>query len=102
MSEPGVAAPAAAAARPIYNPCMCPSDPHPVAAPPDLFAARREHQRRRAMALAPAERLAVMDGLIADAWRLLESNPAALRHFVQRNYHRRRAGCDGEKTDDGI
>ena len=77
------------------------SDPHPVAAPPDLFAARREHQRRRAMALTPAERLAVMDALIADAWRLLESNPAALRHFVQRNHHRRRAGSGAEKTRDG-
>ena len=54
------------------------------------------------MALTTTERLLEMDALIADAWRLLESNPAALRHFVQRNHHRRRAGCDGEKTDDGI
>jgi len=77
------------------------SDPHPVAAPPDLFAARREHQRHRAMALTPAERLAVMDALIADAWRLLESNPTALRHFVQRHHHRRRAGSGAEKTRDG-
>jgi hypothetical protein len=53
------------------------------------------------MALTPAERLAEMDALIADAWRLLESNPSALRHFVRRNHHRRRAGCGGEKTDDG-
>jgi hypothetical protein len=80
---------------------MCPSDPHPVTAPLDLFAARREHQWRRAMALTPAERLAVMDALIADAWRLLERNPAALRHFVQRNHHRRRAGCGREQTHDG-
>ena len=91
----------AAACLPIYNPGMHSSDPHPVAAPPDLFAARREHQRRRVMALTPAERLAEMDALIAEAWRLLESNPSALRHFVQRNHHRRRAGSGGEKTDDG-
>jgi hypothetical protein len=77
------------------------SDPHPVAAPPDLFAARREHQRRRAMALTPTERLVEMDALIADARRLLESNPTALRHFVQRNHHRRRAGSGAEKTHDG-
>jgi len=92
----------AAACLPSYNYAgMRPSDPHPVADPPDLFAARQEHQRRRAMALTPAERLAEMDALIADAWRLLESNPSALRHFVRRNHHRRRAGCGGEKTDDG-
>lgn len=90
----------AAAYIPFYNPGMCPSDPDTAAAPPDLFAARREHQRRRAMALTPAERLAVMEDLIADAWRLLERNPTALRHFVQRNHHRRRAGSGGEKTHD--
>ncbi len=88
----------AAADRPIYNPLMCPSDPDPVAGPPDLFAARREHQRRRAMALTPAERLAKMDALIADAWRLLERNPTALRHFVQRN-HRMRSISTADALD---
>lgn len=100
MSEPDAAV-TAAACLPFYTASMSPSAPDPVAAPPDLLAARREHQRRRAMALTPAERLAEMDALIADAWRLLESNPAALRHFVQRNHHRRRVGRGGERTDDG-
>jgi hypothetical protein len=40
------------------------------------------------MAITPAERLAEMDTLIADAWRRLENTPTALRYFVQRNHHR--------------
>lgn len=87
--------------RPFYNSRMPSSAPRTDAAPSDVLAARREHQRRRALALSPAERLAEMDALIADAWRLLERNPTALRHFVRRNHHRRRAEPGGETTHDG-
>lgn len=80
---------------------MTTSGPRPTDDSPDPLAARREHQLRRALALSPAERLAEMDALVASAWRLLESNPAALRHFLRRNHHLRRTIPSAKGSGDG-
>ena len=69
------------------------SVPDSVSAQADLSAmleARLRHQRHRAAAMTPRERLAAMDAIIRSSWEVLSVNPDALAHFRRRN-HRKRA-----------
>lgn len=58
---------------------------------PDLGA--RDRARRRAfLSMTPRERLATMQRLIDEAWRVLERHPDGLAHFRRRNFRARSIG----------
>lgn len=40
--------------------------------------------------MSPEQRMEAFQRLQASAWKLLESNPAAMRAFIARNHHKRR------------
>jgi hypothetical protein len=69
--------------------------------PSSGLAACDRARRRECLSLTPRERLAAMQRLIDEAWRVLERHPDGLAHFRRRNFKARSVGHLQQRGHDG-